>query len=200
MTAAAPGPRRRARHPSLLAILVLLVVARGVAGADPATTSSLPWRVRGSGPVGVAGGTIYAAGRDSRFGYQGLRAVPLSNAVVGFSVFSTAEAVGEPVTGAPNGTFTTAVISDGANGWYLAGGYPRFVVHMRADGTIDPAFDVQLTNDIGPGSIRALALKDSRVVIGGDLLFLFDLVVGRGSLNAESFVVVALSHGRFLPG
>lgn len=116
----------------------------------------------------VAGGTIYAAGRDPRFGYQGLRALPLSNAVVGFSVFSTAEAVGEPVTGAPNGTFTTAVISDGANGWYLAGGYPRFVVHMRADGTIDPAFQVQLTNDIGPGSIRALALKDSRVVIGGE--------------------------------
>ena len=29
---------------------------------------------------------------------------------------------------------------------------------------------------------------------------LLDLVVGSGSLNAESFVVVALSDGRFLPG
>lgn len=62
-----------------------------------------------------------------------------------------------------------ATIPDGAGGWYLggdfsevSGSYRRSVAHVKADGTLDKAFNAQVN-----GPVRALALVGGRLVIGG---------------------------------
>jgi len=69
----------------------------------------------------------------------------------------------------PNG-IVRAVVSDGADGWYiggdftLVGGQPRLrLAHILGDGSVDPAW--QSGTD---GIVRALALHNGKLYVGGD--------------------------------
>ena len=157
---------RRVR--SAVALVAALALCAGRVSAQPANTSSLPWRVRGSGPVVIAGGVLYAAGADARFGFQGLRVLPLPNATVGVSVFSTSEAVGEPVVGAPPGNVTTRIVSDEAGGWYVSGGYTQGLVRILPSGAIDASFAVTISHPFYLASVRAMAVQGSRLIVGGE--------------------------------
>ncbi len=65
---------------------------------------------------------------------------------------------------------TTAVVADGAGGWYAGGSFTRAggeahagVVHLRHDGTVVPAFSAQVS-----GTVSSLALDGSKLYVGGD--------------------------------
>jgi hypothetical protein len=82
----------------------------------------------------------------------------------------------DATTGKPDLTFDTialttkpiAVVPDGAHGAYLLGhivssGVARQIVHLRADGSSDPAFSVRL----GGGAIHAAALRGGQLALIG---------------------------------
>ena len=70
-----------------------------------------------------------------------------------------------------------AVAADGVGGWYVggafrhAGGQPaRGLVHLLADGTLDPRFDARLLplpNNSGLSSVSALTLAGGRLYVAG---------------------------------
>ncbi|MGB0100878.1 MAG: hypothetical protein WBP61_11425 [Nocardioides sp.] len=73
----------------------------------------------------------------------------------------------------------SVALADGAGGWYVAGDIRGGVVHVRADGSEDPAFDVE-----ADGLVSAIARVGDTLYLGG----LFSEVNGseRGNLAAVS--------------
>jgi len=68
-----------------------------------------------------------------------------------------------------------AVAADGSGGWYVAGDFRHAdgkaafgLVHLRADGTLDPRFDARMVPDLDGGSgVDALALVGGRLYVSG---------------------------------
>ena len=97
-----------------------------------------------------------------------------------FNVAAAQPAAGEaqldPGTGAPAGALPAVaggpVVDaqpDGAGGLYIAGGFTavggqphRGVAHLRADGTLDPAFTAD-----ADGAVQSVALRGARLYLGG---------------------------------
>lgn len=140
------------------AVALGLWVASAVT-AEPAATSSLPWRIGNVGTIGArAGNTLYVTSVDDP--------APARSVESGFAVFSTGEAVSETrITGGS----TQAIASDGAGGWYVGGSFTTFggmsrlrVAHVLASGGVDPAFVADVN-----GGVTALAVAGTSLVIGG---------------------------------
>lgn len=81
----------------------------------------------------------------------------------------------------------SVVLADGAGGWYVAGDVRRGVVHVLADGTIDPAFAVKVD-----GLVSAIARDGDTLYLGG----LFDHV---HDANRENLAAVSATSGAVLP-
>lgn len=109
----------------------------------------------------VAGGKLYLGGTFQRVG-----------------VSSGGHALLDPATGAMDGSLAKvggggtiqAAISDGAGGYYIAGGFeaingvPRLgIARILANGTLDPDFDPRVN-----GFVYALALSGGRLYAGGN--------------------------------
>jgi hypothetical protein len=106
------------------------------------------------------------------------------------------DAAGSPVPGRPilDGTVVDAV-RDGRGGWFVAGTIRAVgsveraarVVHLRANGALDPSWRVSVH-----GSVRALARRGGTLFLGGA----FDRVGGK---PRAALVAVSVARGRVLP-
>jgi len=128
--------------------------AQLAAGSLPTAVSSRYAGLSG-GPLLRIGNTIYA-GAVNRL------ATPTGPAVVVSAESGKAETVRTHVAGGS----VRAAIADGAGGWYLGGTFSSVggvarggLAHVRADGTLDTAFDPPA----GLGQVRALALDAGRL-------------------------------------
>ncbi len=107
----------------------------------------------------IVGSTVYLGGSFTAAG-------PRTGPLVALDPATGALAAGLPeVTGGS----VTAIIGDGAGGWYIGGdfiavaGVPTSgLAHILANGTVDPGFDVWLD-----GPVAALALDGGRLYVGG---------------------------------
>jgi hypothetical protein len=174
--------RKRKRY-AALAALVLAGLGAGPAAADPAGTPSPVWVPDGEvNAVAVSGSTAYIGGQFSKL-------APLTGG----------SAALDPTTGRPRGAWpdvagmVLAAIPDGSGGWYLGGAFTAVggvqrqnLAHVRADGTLDPAWAPSVR-----GHVRALARHGTTVFAGGR----FDLAngVARGNLAGFHAVTGALS-------
>jgi len=132
--------------------------AQLAAGSLPTAVSSRYAGLSG-GPLLRIGNTIYA-GAVNRL------ATPTGPAVVVSAESGKPETVRTHVAGGS----VRAAIADGAGGWYLGGTFSSVggvarggLAHVRADGTLDTAFDPPA----GLGQVRALALDAGRLYVGG---------------------------------
>ena len=129
-------------------IFAALVLAAAAPSAAAQTPSPAPYVNGQVFSTLVEGDTLYAGGT---FTVAGTSAGPLSlvspadGAIVrslrGFSGDGVPIMYNKPPLNA------NAVIGDGAGGWYVGGGFDRVdgqprtsLVHIRADGSVDPAF------------------------------------------------------------
>lgn len=152
----------------------VLVVVGGLAGLQPALAgaaglSLVPrptWitdgQVRAVLPVG---GVVYIGGE---FGYVG------PNTGSGVSLERSS---GQPVRRFPRieDGFVQAAVPDGAGGYYVGGSFSRVgglaragLVHVRADGSVDPGWTADVEIPEGSQGVRALALSGSTLYVGGD--------------------------------
>ncbi len=83
----------------------------------------------------------------------------------------------------------SVALADGAGGWYAAGDVRGGVVHVRADGTLDPAFQVETDSW---GLVSAIARHGDTLFIGG----LFDTVNG---VDRENVAAISATSGSLLP-
>jgi hypothetical protein len=151
------------------------VVVRVVAGlllfattalADPAAQSSLPWLLQGDGPVARAGRLLFFAGTYA--------AAPRANQAQGIAVFSQSEAVAEVIDLA-SGSDVFNATPDGAGGWYAGGPFSSFgslprrgLVHLLANGKVDPAFVADLNLGlVGSFYVSHLALNGAQLIVAG---------------------------------
>ena len=167
-----------------LAAAVVVAFAAGVAPASAQTTQVPPWSANGSvsDVVRLAPHRLLVAGSFTRIGRS-----TGSAALIGRD---SARALPFPVfEGGP----VRAFAADGTGGWFVGGdfrsvgGVPRAgLAHVLPDGTIDPTFahEFRKVEDTRPypGTVRALAVTDGRLFVGG----VFDQVdgVARSSLAA----------------
>ena len=149
------------------AILLAVGVAALACPALAAATEPLPespdagiWTPNGFvSAVATAGGTTYIGGS---FHYVG----PPTGAAVGLDAGGHATPLG-PVTG-----WVAASVADAGGGVYLGGDLMRDdgtraqVVHVLADGSIDPAFAAPKLVG-GFAGVRALALSGTKLYVGG---------------------------------
>ena len=108
----------------------------------------------------TADGTKYLGGEFTRIGLTSGQAVPLD------AVTGKPSVPGFPIIGDGG---VSAAAPDGSGGWYVGGDFQRastlvkrFLVHVRADGTVDPAW-----NPVPDGSVWAIAVMNGVVYIGG---------------------------------
>ncbi len=156
-----------------------------VAPASAQATHVPAWSVNGSvsDVVRLAPHRLLVAGSFTRVGRSTGAAALLrrdTGRVLPFPVFE----------GGPVRTYA----SDGTGGWFVggdfrtAGGTPREgLAHVLADGTLDPAFTHEFRKIEGTrahqGSVRALAVADGRVFVGGA----FDQVDGTTRTSLAAF-------------
>ncbi len=105
----------------------------------------------------------------------------------------------------PNET-VNAVVSDGAGGWFIGGLFSRVgdvprsrLAHLLANGSVDPAFDPNMSNaSLGHSAgVRALALAGSRLYVGGQFTTV-NGTVPRSNLAALDTTTGAVDAG-FVP-
>lgn len=150
-------------------IFVVLITAAVIRSTQPKSDAA----AHGTEPddsTSVTNGVVLSATSDG-----------VGGAYVGgsFSWVGPYDGRGIPIstsTGQPVGTFARvndgavhATVSDGAGGWYVGGTFTLVgattrnrIVHILADGSIDPAFDPN-----ADGTVRALALSGSTLYVGG---------------------------------
>lgn len=143
----------------------------GADGPGPAPRSAPAGALVTDGPIHDLvrrGDTTYVRGQFHKIGSY-------SGPAVGLDSTTGARVPSTPVL---DGQVSTA-ISDGAGGFYVGGEFTRAgddrrhgVVHLRADGSVDPDFDAGLARTAFVG---ALSLSDDTLYVGGDL----GLVAGR---------------------
>jgi hypothetical protein len=162
-----------------LALLLTLVMC-GPATAGTGDPDRAPWVTDGPALATVnASGFTYLSGGFSLVGPRTGEAVPVS-ATSGRRLDRFPEVLrnggSESDAGRVNGSVHAAV-PDGHGGWYLGGGFTRVggllrngVAHVKADGTVDPAFSADAN-----GTVYALALVGSTLYAGGD----FSAIAGR---------------------
>ena len=142
---------------------VLAAILTCMAGAHAQSPAPNPKLWVPDGPVRAivhAGDTTYIGGLFSHVGPATGCGVPLDTA-----------------TGLPVGTFpkingeVTATAPDGSGGWYVGGyliqvgdGLSRKLIHILADGTLDPNWNPNPTN----GGVYAILASGPTVYIGGD--------------------------------
>lgn len=153
--------------------VVLPGMEAALAPAAATTTYQVPW---------VADGQVRALADTGSGTYLGGDFSTMSLQAAGF-------AVTDPTTAdswrGVNRTFPVingavhAVISDGAGGWFVGGSFSQVIdayttltnlLHVNADGSIDPNFIVQINYSSAQidGQVRALALADGVLYVGGD--------------------------------
>jgi trimeric autotransporter adhesin len=149
--------------PRLLRVAVVLAAfllgCCGVAQAAPSSTATPAFWA--AGPVSsmvTSGSTVYVAGN---FDYAG-------PATGDFAPIDPVTGFGRVPKGWPTltGGAVYATASDGAGGWYVGGSFtaPQTrLVHIRADGTLDPNFRVTIPS----GQVNAIAVVGSTVYAGG---------------------------------
>ena len=180
------------RRAVVLRSLVVLLSAT-VAAADPATQSSLPWLVQGTGPVARAGRILF-------FG-EAYGIAPRANVAQGIAVFPESDASGEAIDGA-GGSDVYSAIADGASGWFVSGPFTTFgalsrrgLVHVLANGHADPAFTADL-NVGGSSSFGAfgMVLNGGQLIVAGSFTTV-NLVPRNGLawLNAATGQVLAVA-------
>jgi outer membrane protein assembly factor BamB len=134
------------------------------AGAAPAAglPASAGGRYAVDGTIAAAvtsGDTVYVGGGFTRIAPRTGSAVVVPESG-GAIARVTAEIAGGSVR---------AAVADGAGGWYVGGSFTSVggiarpgLAHLRADGTLDPAFEPP-----DSGLVRALALAQGRLYVGG---------------------------------
>lgn len=185
-------------HRLLVAVPVALVLCLGassVSAQQPVPTAA-PAAQRaepGESPLDLAAGSVVADGRIDQL----VRDDDVVYASGGFQTIGRYDGPGDVLdgtTGEPMPSPDIAdgqisvVVTDGAGGWYLGGDFSRIggepaggLAHVRADGTLDPAF-LPLTD----GLVSAIALQGTTLYVGGDFREVDD--VARKHLAAVSTV------------
>lgn len=130
------------------------------------TPAGAQLRTPGPGQLTTDGGVNTIVSRSGRvyIGGSFQRVGPYSGSGVGIDRV-TGKNVGFPVV--PSGL--TAVVTDGAGGWYVGGEFAApagttqsNLVHLRADKSIDPAFDARVN-----GVVTELVLDGGTLYVGG---------------------------------
>ncbi|HEX8206002.1 MAG TPA: delta-60 repeat domain-containing protein, partial [Solirubrobacteraceae bacterium] len=151
----------------LLTGLVLALTAAAPAAALPPLDPDGDWIPDGQvNALARSGQTLYLAGDFERLIRRtggGIRLTPEGQVVDG-PEFDRGVSVAEP---------------DGAGGLYLGGSFRHVdgarhggLVHLLADGTLDPAFDAPEFDD----PVSAIAMTDTKLYVGGN----FDVIDGPG--------------------
>lgn len=178
------------RRVAALPLVAILCTAAPVA-ADPVTSSTLGWAVKGIvSEVARAGDVAYLGGSfDS--------VAPAANLVQGFATFAADSAVPVLPRLDVNGR-VRAVVALPGGGWLIGGEFSQVngssrgrLARLLADGTLDPAFTLA-AND----TVWALAALGGRVYVGGEFTSLGGAT--RNGLAALDATTLALD-GAFLP-
>ncbi len=144
---------------SALAFGLLLGACSGGGGGSNPSASYSPVVANGVVyAVAVApDGTTYLAGRFDRIGRPS-----------GYGVLFDASGAASTVLPKVNGAIA-AVASDGSGGWYIGGAFTkvgttsrRYLAHVLADGTVDPAWDPNPNN-----TVNAICVSGGKVYVGG---------------------------------
>ena len=160
-------------RPVLLALLLCLL-APAVAGAVPGS-APVPFPAVSGSVVDtlVDGDTAYIAGN---FPTVGAPSGPLSFMRADGSVSRSFPDITSLAGSEDADLSVTALAADGAGGFYVGGEFDRVLgvrrvglVHLLADGSIDPAFRAQAV-----GSVAALELRGDVLYVGGG----FDVIGG----------------------
>jgi hypothetical protein len=157
----------RAFRATVLAVVMMVsaLVGAGAAHAQSDAPLAGGWVTNGAmDAVAVDdAGRTYLGGSFSRVGPRTGRGVKLT------STNAT------PASGFPdvNGSIT-AVAADGAGGWFIGGDFSAVggvtrnrLAHINADGSVDPAWNPGLSNQVFATEVDALAVSGSDVYVGG---------------------------------
>ena len=189
------------RHASAVAVPLLLALGLGAAAVAPASAMAppeerpqrivnapsvhlgqLPERsIVGDGGVYAVeqlGDMVYALGGFTRVGHYSGPA----------RILDATTGADRPAPVFGDGQVSVA-LTDGAGGWFLGGDVRDGVVHVLADGSIDPAFNVETTSW---GLVSAIAREGDTLYIGG----LFDTVNG---IDRKNLAAVSATSGNLLP-
>jgi hypothetical protein len=156
------------RLATLLSFLTLVVPA-SAAAAQTSVAAPFPAVVGDVRALLVDGSTAYIGGEFTSIGYPtgGMVALSRSDGSVVRAFPGIAGNDGDPNRSWPR---VNALTPDGRGGWFAAGHFlhadgldRRSIVHVLADGNIDPGFRADT-----PGYVRALALHGDMLWVGGE--------------------------------
>ena len=201
------------RRISFLVALASVASACG-GGTEDARNAVITPQVTGGNTTGTFGWVSnldYDAATKSVYGGGWISALEEGVAVRGAGVIDTGNPANLSVPQAfpeVTGRAETA-LPDGKGGWYVAGHMNsagavtnRHLVHVKADGTVDPAFDPRLTIPLNPfGMDRQVLLLADHPVVADQLLLVArfsqvgDTPFGGDAANCARAVVVNKSTG-----
>ena len=183
------------------ASIVLALAAGSLGTTGAAAQQAAPETARATAPDTLAGlpagavitdGEIYDLARDGdRLYVQGGFQQIGRYAGPGDRLGSTGRS--KPIPEIGDGQ-VSVVASDGAGGWYLGGDFTRIggraaggLAHVRADGSLDPAFLPD-----ADGLVSAFALQGSTLYVGGDFRHV-------GGTSRKRVAAVSTTDGSVLP-
>jgi len=169
----------------LLALTVVSLFAASTARATPSSVPAapLPFVDGFVRSALVEGDTLYVGGNFSVVGGTPVGSLGLFDAgdATVRRTFTGFTGKGEPTTTDDPSLHIGALVPDGAGGWYAGGAFDRVngafrnsLVHLLADGSVDPDFRADVA-----GPITALALDGDRLFVAG----LFWTVSGERAWN-----------------
>lgn len=172
----------------LAGLLALLVTLPNPLAAEPVSVPRYGWVVNGYVDETIArGNTVYLSG-----GFTAM--APLQNRVGRYVELTLGS--GHPVRlpAEVGGGQVAAIVEDGAGGWYLGGDFTTVggvaraaLAHLRADGTLDPAFSPALV-----GTVRGLLRRGGTLFATGN----FTAVNGQARGGGAAFDIAS---GALLP-
>jgi hypothetical protein len=184
-----PFSKQFVRLVSLLLVVVFIVAMGGlpvptVRVGAAAVVNTEAWTPLGTvGALAHHGNTIYAGGNFVEVG-------PPTGS---FAAVNLDTGLPDMAFPAPDGMITV-IIPDGAGGWFVGGNFKmidglarRNIAHIRADKTLDPNWDANIT-----GSVSALAIVGNKLYVGGE----FTKIDEQDRMN---FAILDGTNGNLLP-
>jgi hypothetical protein len=159
------------------------MTVRGLSNKAAARPNSLSFSEKVNAMTAAPNGTVYVGGDFQRVGVSSGSFVALdrkTGGLAGVQVPAVAGAV-------------SALVADGAGGWYLGGEFTHVgnvvrhnLAHVMADGSVDAAFDHGTD-----GRVRALAVVDSTLYVGGE----FNVIAPATGTSPSNVAAIDLRDG-----
>lgn len=159
-------------------------LVRGLSNKAAARPNGLSFDEKVNAMTAAPNGIVYVGGSFSRVGVASGSLVALDRATGGLAPVQVPAVAGA----------VSAIIADGAGGWYLGGEFTHVgnvsrhnLAHVNADGSVDATFDHGTD-----GRVRALAIIGSTLYVGGEFNAIEPAAAGASPRNVAA---INLSDG-----